>query len=75
MGMERTPPLDRHTRDPLKQLRQKQDAKANALAIQIIQKAGAIKEKEKQRAAKATETQANADHKTPILPLEYPEKE
>ena len=34
-----------------------------------------MKEKEKQRAAEAAETQANADHKTPILPMEYLEKE
>jgi hypothetical protein len=68
------PPTDHHTPDPLQQLRQQQEAEAKALAAQIRQKAGAIKEKEKQRAAEADETQANADNKTPIHPLENPEK-
>ena len=59
----------------MKQLRQEPEAEAKALAAQNRQKVGAIKENEKQRATEATKTQANADHKTPILPVEYPEKE
>ena len=34
-----------------------------------------MKEKEKQRAAEADETQANVDNKTPILPVENHEKD
>jgi hypothetical protein len=74
-GREKMLPMDRHTPYPLKQFREKQETKAKALAAQNKQKACAMKEKEKQRATKATETQANADHKTSIVPMEYPNKE
>ena len=66
---EKMPPLTMLALDPLKQMRQKHATDAKLLAAQKRQRAGALKEQERIRAAEAAEKQANTDRlRSPIPP-------
>jgi hypothetical protein len=60
-GKEKNPPMTRTTPDPLKLMRQIQEAKAKLLAAQNRQGEGLRKEQEKIRAAEATEKKTNEE--------------